>query len=87
MEHYLILARSVTQAQRMQRALDREGIASRVYRAPRDLTDLGCAYALRLAPRDLSRALVVLHRAGLDPIQVFAWTQGLYREVEPWRED
>ena len=83
MEHYLILARSVTLAQRMQRVLDRAGLSCRVYRAPRDLTDLGCAYALRLSTRDLSRALVVLHGEGLDPIQVFLYQSGLYREVEP----
>lgn len=43
MEYDLILARSVTYAQRMQRALNRAGIRSQLFRAPRDLTDLGCA--------------------------------------------
>ena len=43
-EYDLILARSVTYAQRMQRALNRAGIRSQLFRAPRDLTDLGCAY-------------------------------------------
>ena len=81
MEHYLILARSVTYAQRMQRALDRAGISSRVYRAPRDLTNLGCAYALRLAPRDLREALLTLHRENLNPVQIFLYQRGLYREV------
>ena len=83
MEHYLILARSVTYAQRMQRALDRAGISSRVFRAPRDLTDLGCAYALRLSPRDLSRAMVALHQANLDPVQIYLYQRGAYREVGP----
>ena len=83
MEHYLILARSVTYAQRMRRALERAGIRCRVFRAPRELTDLGCAYALRLATGDLSRALVVLHGEGLDPVQVFLFQRGLYREVAP----
>lgn len=41
MEYYLILARSVTYAQRMQRTLGRTGIRSQIFRAPRDLTDLG----------------------------------------------
>ena len=81
MEHYLILARSVTYAQRMQRALDRAGISSRVYRAPRDLTSLGCAYALRLAPRDLREALLTLHRENLNPVQIFLYQRGLYQEV------
>lgn len=81
MEHYLILARSVTYAQRMQRALDRAGIPSRVYRAPRDLTNLGCAYALRLAPKDLREALLTLHREHLNPVQIFLYQRGAYQEV------
>lgn len=81
MEHYLILARSVTYAQRMQKALDRAGIASRVYRAPRDLTNLGCAYALRVAPKDLREALSALHREKLSPVQIFAYYQGKYQEA------
>ena len=45
-EHYLIIARSVTYAQRMQRALGLAGIRNQIYRAPRDLTDTGCALSL-----------------------------------------
>ena len=41
MEYDLILARSVTYAQRMQSVLNRIGIRSQIFRAPRDLTDLG----------------------------------------------
>ena len=81
MEYYLILARSVTYAQRMQRALERAGVRCQIFRAPRDLTDLGCAYALRLAVPDLSPALVALHRASLDPVQVFLYQHGFYQEV------
>ena len=81
MEYYLILARSVTYAQRMQRALERAGVRCQIFRAPRDLTDLGCAYALRLAVPDLSPALVALHRAFLDPVQVFLYQHGFYQEV------
>ena len=43
MEHYLILARSITYAQRMQSVLTRAGIRCQVFRAPRELTSLGCA--------------------------------------------
>ena len=81
MEYYLILARSVTYAQRMQRALERAGVRCQIFRAPRDLTALGCAYALRLAVPDLSPALVALHRASLDPVQVFLYQHGFYQEV------
>lgn len=81
MDHYLILARSVTYAQRMQKALDRAGIRSRVYRAPRELTNLGCAYVVRLAPGDLREALSVLHGEKLNPVQIFLYQRGLYREA------
>ncbi len=53
MEHYIILARSVTYAQRMQKSLGRAGIRCHVFRPPRDLTDMGCAYAVRIAVSDL----------------------------------
>ncbi len=82
MEYYLILARSVTFAQRMQRALSRSGIRCQIFRAPRDLTNLGCAYAIRVNISDLSTALIVLHRESLDPLQVFLFQRGVYREVD-----
>ena len=81
MEHYLILARSVTYAQRMQRQLERAGIRSRILRPPRDLTDLCCAYALRIALSDLAGALTTLHKAGLSPVQIFLYQYGMYQEV------
>ena len=82
MEYYLILARSVTFAQRMQRALSRSGIRCQIFRAPRDLTNLGCAYAIRVNISNLSTALIVLHRESLDPLQVFLFQRGVYREVD-----
>ena len=81
MEHYLILARSVTYAQRMHRQLEQGGIRSQILRPPRDLTNLGCAYALRIAVKDLAEALTILHRAKLGPVQVFLYREGSYLEV------
>ena len=81
MEYYLILARSVTFAQRMQRSLDRAGIRCRTARAPRDLTGLGCAYVLRVAASDLPPALSAIYRDGLGPVQIFMYQNGGYREV------
>ena len=83
MEHYIILARSVTYAQRMRKSLDRAGIRCQIFRPPRDLTDLGCAYALRVSVPDLPGALTALHGDGLDPVQIFIYQQGLYQEVGP----
>ena len=81
MDYYLILARSVTYAQRMQFALERVGLRCQICRAPRELTDLGCAYAVRLAAADLADALTVLHREALDPVQIFLNQRGVFREV------
>ncbi len=81
MDHYLIIARSVTYAQRMQRALARAGIRCQIFRAPRDLTELGCAYAVRVTVSDLTDALTALHRESLDPVQIFLYQRGLYQEV------
>ena len=83
MDHYLIIARSVTYAQRMQRVLARAGIRCQIFRAPRELTELGCAYAVRIAVSDLPGALTALHRDGLDPVQIFIYQQGQYQEVDP----
>lgn len=81
MDHYLIVARSVTYAQRMQRALTRAGIRCQIFRAPRELTDLGCAYAVRVAVYDLTAALTALHRESLNPVQIFLYQHGFYQEV------
>lgn len=81
MGYYLILARSVTYAQRMQLALERAGLRCQIFRAPRELTELGCAYAVRLAVADLTAALTVLHREALDPVQIFLNQRGVFREV------
>ena len=83
MEHYFILARSVTIAQRMMRTLEQSGIFSRIFRAPRDLTGLGCAYLVRVKPGDLRDALAVLHTRNLNPVQIFVYRDGFYQEVEP----
>ena len=81
MEHYLILARSITYAQRMQRALSKVGIRCQIFRAPRDLTEAGCAYVLRVAISDLSQALAAIYRESLGPVQIFLYQHGAYQEV------
>ena len=81
MGYYLIIARSVTYAQRRQRTLGRIGIRSQIFRAPRDLTDLGCAYVVRIGPNDLTAALPALRREGLGPLQVYIQRGGDIQEL------
>lgn len=48
MEYVIIIARSVTQAQRMMRILEDCGVWAIIFRAPVDLTELGCSYAVKI---------------------------------------
>lgn len=81
MEHYLIIARSVTHAQRMQRALERAGIRAQVFRAPMELTDRGCAYAVQIGEHSLPAALRIIQGTGLSPIQIYQVTPNGFQPV------
>ena len=79
----LIFMRSLTYAQRGQRALFRLGITSEVRKAPLGSSDRGCTYALRVGERDLHLALSVLREARLEYGKVIQKDRdGNYREVE-----
>lgn len=80
-ETYLLLVRSVTYAQRVQKVLGRAGIRCQIFRAPRTLTDAGCAYAVYVAAADAAAALRVLRESALLPVKMFFDQQGVYREV------
>jgi hypothetical protein len=82
-EHYLIIARSVTHAQRMERALERAGIRAQLFRAPMELTNRGCAYAVQIDGRSLSAALSAVYGAGLRPESIFYATPRGFQEVSP----
>lgn len=82
MDYYLIIARSITYAQRMSKALERVGVGCRIFRAPAGLTEHGCAYAVRVRVQDLTTALIALNTAGFRPVKVFLRTNNAYQEVE-----
>ena len=81
MDHELLLARSITQAQHMERALGGYGIRAALLRAPMGLPDRGSAYAERLRPGALEQALSCLKSAGITPLAVYRHTQEGYREA------
>ena len=82
MEHYLLIARSVTQAQRMERALSRAGLRGTVFRTPMELTEgKGCTYAVKIAPSTIEEALQILNQEGLQPVQIFFAGSNGYQEV------
>ncbi len=81
MEYVIIIARSVTQAQRMMRLLENCGIWAKIFRAPVGLTEYGCSYAVKIRREKLWQAMDCLHRGGLTPLSVHEKTGDGYREV------
>lgn len=81
MERYWIIARSVTNAQRMEKKLTAAGIRTRIFRAPRELSNLGCAYAVELTGEVLHPALAILRGAGLYPVKLYLLQKGDYVEL------
>ena len=61
---YLIMSRSLTQAQRAALYLERKGIGASVIKAPQELTGNGCGYAISLY-RSFPEAVKLLKSAQL----------------------
>lgn len=84
MEYYLIIARSVTYARRIERVLSRAGIQTLVFRAPLELTKgEGCAYAVRLSSASLPMAQALLEENGLRQVRLLKSDASGIWEVEP----
>ena len=82
MVNYLIVCRSLTYAQRTAAALERAGVTAYLLRLPRAIAGEGCSHSVRVAERNLARALLVLERAGLSPKRVYIQAEdGACREV------
>ena len=81
MTQYLITSRSLTQAQKAARLLERSGISAVVTKAPQGLSQKGCGYALALR-RHFPEAVALLRRYGLLSGKLFQRDEnGEYREV------
>ena len=76
-----MIARSVTYAQQMQSVLSGRGIRCQVFRAPRELSDRGCAYAVRIPEDQIVPAAAVLRAAHLTPVKVYLTQNKGYREA------
>jgi len=63
---WLITFRSVTFAQRGERLMKQEGIFCTLQRTPRELSERGCGYCLRLRGRDAMAAVSLLQRGSLS---------------------
>ena len=65
MQHYIIMCRSLTYAQRASRALERASIFASTTKAPQELTKEGCNYGVKVRARDLDRSLDLIKNIGL----------------------
>lgn len=79
---YLIMCKSLTNAQRGALLLERRGISASVVKAPQSLRENGCGYALSLYRR-LSEAVNLLKNANLLTGHIYLRGEdGNYREAE-----
>jgi len=65
MKAYLITFRSITYAQRGERALSREGIRCRLRRTPRWMEQRGCGYAVETKLTDAAAGKNLLMERGI----------------------
>ena len=78
---YLIMCKSLTNAQRAALLLERRGVGSALVKAPQSLRLNGCGYALSLYRR-LPEAVELLKNAGLLTGRVYLRLEdGSYREA------
>ena len=78
---YLILCRSLTQAQQAALLLEHAGIYAAVTKAPRHLTQNGCGYALRVT-RKAEQAVALLRKKKVSIGKIYQKiADGSYQEA------
>ena len=70
MNHYLIVCRSVTQAQRAGMLFSSAGITNQVFRSPVGLTERGCSYSVRIPYQQLTHAAQLLRDYHMKPVKI-----------------
>jgi hypothetical protein len=79
---YFITFRSVTYAQRGERALRRAGISCKIQRTPRWMEERGCGYSLGL--KEIGEAAMVLQKNQIPFRKIYRRNgDGSMEEVEP----
>lgn len=73
--NWLITFRSVTFAQKAERALSKAGIACTMQRTPRELSQRGCGYCLRLRGADALGAVQLLQEKQITYRKIYAITE------------
>lgn len=72
MRSICITFRSVTLAQRGERALRAAGVECTLQRTPRWMEERGCGYCLRLRPQDAARGVQLLRGTGVSYSKVLS---------------
>ena len=80
-DYDLVLARNITRAQRMAQVLREAGMACSWRRAPAQLGEKGCAYALEVPVGRTEEALALWRRAGFGFLRVWRWSERGWEEV------
>lgn len=75
MDYCILIAKSLTHAQRMARVLAQCGIRAAVFRAGAGLSKRGCSYAVRIRGDHREQAEQCLQRADIHPLDV-VWRKG-----------
>ena len=65
MKTYLITFRSITLAQRAEKAMEQNNIHSRIRRTPRWMEERGCGYAVEVKLIDIEQGLMILRQQGI----------------------
>jgi Protein of unknown function (DUF3343). len=82
MLHYLLIFRSLTQAQQAIQILRSIHIITQVNRSPKSLSGEGCSHSIRLAERQFGAAIHKLRQSRILPRKAFfSERDGIYREV------
>ena len=76
MKDYFITFRSVTFAQRGERALRQAGINCELQRTPRWMEERGCGYCLRLRERDCREAVMLLRQNQVPFRKIYLQSDG-----------
>ena len=76
MKEWLITFRSITFAQRGERAIQKGGIPCVLQRSPKVISQRGCGYCLRLPDREAIRAVGILQKEQLSYEKVYVMENG-----------
>ena len=71
MVHYLIMCRSLTYAQKTARIIERAGISALIMRAPKAISQEGCAYCVKISQRRMPHALEALRRGNVNYNRIY----------------